>query len=746
MKRIFFWARVLLACALFANAIQQDIFADAGFLDDEKKLKKEDLFPASIFFRTNDLQMAFGGRIREEYFYVGRSQTLREDFFDDISLFRHKASIIVGVQQGYRKYEKAASEALIKLTNYSLWRNEARWMPLSRDELKVSSLDGATIGSHQHRTLVPMTFMEDAYVKINFDTFVKQLKKHPTFFQIGFFGYQVGRGLSLGNYVEGGPSVLGWGLDEGLSSLEQSPTGMLFSFSPIKNLSVDLYYTKWREVSTNLLETNDPLRINRLGGKRPARGVDKDRESWSLKLDYNLTSKRFGNFIFEPYLLYTRAPEQTIEFAADASSKLGTYGVMVDYNHKGFHANFEIAANFGHQHVHEIDRNVVELKRDKVTGDVQEVFSHVYADNTLFPSSVTSVSGKKAPIKNIVVPVIPVTMPPTITAASGVDLLTLVNQDWNRAATRNGLAITSDAAHTVNVNIATDNGKGVRELATGPATVSAETKLFTDQRKVVNANLIGNQRIRKPYKLEYEGMMALLDASYTFEKWPLKVALAGAYIGGDSYPYNNDEGKNKDYHGFITQRDYNYVGMDVKSYGLLYGRILPRPLNISYNKFYAFNHYDDASNLKYLGASLTFFPLNKKRDKCQINTSVLAFWCVGGVNKWDKTGTPNTGNAIQDQAIIQGIRPALGIEGWESQKEASKYIGTEFNLYAEYFILENCRIYTIDGLFLPGGLYEDLRGQPNRNTRRLLPDGSVKYEGLGTKVSYGINAGIRYTF
>ncbi|MBS1987669.1 hypothetical protein JST56_01625 [Candidatus Dependentiae bacterium] len=789
--------KLLLACLLASTAWQNIVIADSSLVESEKKLTKDDIVPASLFFATKDMQMLLGGRVREEYFYSGRSQTLRSDFSDVINAWRHKASLMVGVRQGARRHGKPATEALLKITNYSMWRNEGRYTGLEETDLQIQSLDGAHIGDHTHRQLVPTMFAEDAYLKINFDAFLRPFHKHPTYLQIGYFPYWIGRGVALGYYVDGGVPHMGWNLDGNARNLEQSPAGVVLSGEIIKNLTATFYYTKWQGVTVFLGDTRAPSRIQRLEAPRPERGSCKDTETWAFKLDYKLKEKNW-DLLLEPYIMYTRAPEQSIEVKADARSELGTYGAMVEFNWKRVHVNLEAAGQFGHQDVFGIDRNVVQLKRDKVTGNVQEVNSHIFygdaatlnspagipaliaagvLDGATTDNNVIAVlANQNAPVKATTNLKTPAVVAGGVVVVSPINhqLLNVENLSINRAADKNGVQLqTANAAGAPvtlrvsdkEVSVTGANAAGVGFINTIPATAAARVAnaqfadLTADQ-NVVNSNLVGNERFRKPFKLDYSGFMFLGDISYTFEKCPLKIALAGTYISGDAYPYN--EQRSRKFKGFMTQRDYNYIGHEVRSLAVLFVRVGPRPMNISYNKMYAYNHFQDMSNLAYIGGGLNWFPL-KKRDKMSINTNVLGFWTPGRVNKWDVNAAPNinTGNAVNDKlqnaviagvpaAGIEGIRTKLGFKGWETTHRASSYMGTELNLIAEYFVLENLRLYTLDAIFLPGQLYKDLKGQPNRNTRRLdvTPgrEGEAVYESLGTQIAYGLNLGIRYTF
>lgn len=795
--------RALLVLFLFSEV------ARAGdFVEESKKLSKEDVMPATILFANKDLLMLVGGRVRNEYFNLGRAQTLSKEkgMYDNQTIGRLKASWLVGIQQGRKTYDMPAIEAAVKLTHYSYWQGYSRYTPMSEEELSIRDLDNAQIGDHTHRTLMPLVFMEDAYFKINIHPFITSFKKFPTFIQAGMFPYALGRGLSLGAYASGGISHMGWQLDGGASSSEQSPLGLLLHTDITKQLALELYYTKFLEQSSSISETRAPTRMSRMEGARPERGIDKDTEAWSVKLDYINEGNKWGDLHIQPYALYARAPEQQIEMPADASTKLWTAGTMVGYKYKGFSLNMEIAGNFGTQKVHAIDRNQVILKRDAGDGKVREVYSHVFVaagsnvgeDLPIPIRGVKSCNGKdfvkssgfpyyffnEEAIASITAENMPVMEVPhdRSKAASNAseDLFDFVNSDANRKVSMNGKQLVNNDNKGLVVNMPINLSSSLGELLIPtitdqvkeflpPGTPEAIILAASDQqlqpildeaaangRIIVNSNIPGRKRFRSAYDLSLRGMMFVTDAAYTFEKYPFKIAATAQWIGGDAYPYNTE--CNKTYKGFMTLRDYNYVGMEVPLFALLYARIIPRPQNISYNKMYAYNDYDNASNLRILGTGFTWYPVKDDRQKARVLFNIASVWNDACLRKWDCNGCPNfddvgnfaiAGGTLGDRKI-DGLRDALGFKGWLSNKKASHHLGVEINWYMEYHFFPNCKLYSINGIFIPGQLYKDLRGQPNRNARRLdvTPGREDKaiYGSLGTDVTYGFHVGLRYAF
>ncbi len=803
MKRIVMGFLLIGFCT---KLVQAEDFVERA----KKTITKADIVPATTVFTTKDLMMLLAGRVRNEYFNLGRAQTFNKDqkMFDNQHLTRLKASWLVGVQQGRRAFGKPGIEAGMKITHYSYWKDQTRYVPLSEEVLSIRDLDNAIIGDHTHRNVMPIVFMEDAFFKIHIDPFIHCFKDFPTYIQAGTFPFVLGRGLSLGSYSDGGIPHMAWELDGNANSLEQSPIGLLIHSQLTKQISLDLYYTKFRERSASVSSTREPTRITRLFGIRPERGIDKDREAWAVRMEYKNKDNSWGSLEVEPYLMYARAPDQMIERASDASTKLWTYGVMADYKCGGFKVNMEFAGNLGHQDMHAIDRNQVILKRDKTDGKVREVFSHVFvsaAGAGLSPIPLVPEGG--IPVMNYnadqtgqtpfltcdgkpllrsieqglpyfsndedVAAVTAINLPvmdsPSNSATAftdpSTDILDVVNLDVNRAIPKNGKQLLrydrSPGAvegqltgASVNLPISSSNAFSRLAAALGFPNQAQSVEAASTSRRVVNSNLdlAGRKRFRPAYRIDLRGIMMLCDIGYTFENLPIKLAATAQWIGGDVYPYNQE--CNKRYKGFMTLRDYNYVGYDVPLFALLYARVLPRPLNISYEKMYAFNHFEDASNLRILGAGFTWYPVKDNKAQSMVMVNIAGVWNDAALKKWDCNGCPDfddlTNFAITGGPGFPGIRDELSFQGWESKEKASHYMGLEINLYWEYHPFPNCKIYSINGIFIPGQLYKDLEGQPNRNTRRFDArpgrEGKVIFDSLGHDIAYGLHIGMRFAF
>jgi len=740
--RLFVGERVMLANLLFFLAISsllpRNIYAESGMttIPTEKEMKKRldkdvDIFKPEKDKRPNiakktefsgilaklrrkmklrkakkDIRIKFGGRVREDYFFFAKPLTFRSDMNDEYAYFRNKVEFKGRMVTGLNKYGKPSSDAGFKLSHYGHWQKESTYVEMIETQTVLDRFGEIELGrGHKHDYFLPLVYAEDAWFTIHFGTFVDCLKSHPISFRMGYFPYWIGRGLSLGFHEDMALTYGGWEGEGGNFRFPSMPPGILITGKFNDNASWDFYYNKWREEGNSpTIVWNAPDALNRknlLDRPGPERGIHQDRDTWAFRLDLKHKT-RSCKALFQPYFIWTRAPEMPIEEEADASAKLGTIGMMFDLKYKQFMMNIEVATQFGHQRLHALDRNKIELDRDPATGNLQQVYSHIVYENP--PDTIFGQLGlpnglfvlEKVPVKKVKCARIVNGKQLTLGTANLSDI---VNLPVNRCLERNGKELTDSAGNPVLMS---------RIKPTGiPGGV---LKLF-------NSNFVGAARFRPSYKLDYQGIMLLGDVAYDIgdTPWYFRFALAGGYIGGDEFPYNEEE--DKEYKTFVAQRA-GYRGLHVQPILMMERLVLARPTNIDIRNFVARNNFRDYSNLKFVGGSCTWFPLKSKK-KLRVMQNITSFWVVSDMKKWDINGK---GPDFITELQISAIRQRAGFEGWTSDKKASQHLGTELDFLVDYYVVANCRFYFRAYSFFPGQLYRDLKGQPNEFAVRTVRD------------------------
>lgn len=682
---------------------------------------------SEIHLNSHDLKLHFGGLLKDDFFMYSHAYTLRTDYHDQIDFFRHKLHLDLLITQGTNKFGKPVSQAGIRLKNYVFWAQESHYMPCTIDTINVPQLNNLAIAQDiPVRPLMPLIFVEQAWFKLNFDTFIDYFKDHPTFLKVGYFPYIAGRGVALGFHEDLAVDYLGWAGEGGFTRFPFMPAGILFRTQINEHLTWDVYFNLWKETNASLSDVLQPYRQERLYGKSPERGSGKDRTTWVTKLDFSKHYEDFGQLLVEPYFLYVDAPEQGIEFKADASSKLFTCGVMADWSYNNFKVNVEFAGQFGHQHMHAIDRNIIQLNRSASTGAIFESFSHVNLLDATPNTENNPASQTNAPVGE------DKTVPPPATARDfftpGIDDFFLVDAANNRDLSQQGQLI----------KLANEN--------------PSKESTFPTVTNLVNSEVFGNKRFRNPYTLHYQSFMLLADITYEFTNHPFKLAGALGHISGDNYPYNDETSRN--YNGFIPLRS-RYRGLAIQNFFMFDRQVTPRPLNIANRTLYAFNDLKDLSNLQFIGIGGTWYPYCD-RSKLQVTLDIMWLWEAATLNKWDTNGK-HPDPAIEAQLVrlrntpqnnngtLTGQPPTL-FSGWEANEHARRMLGTEIDFKVYYKILDHCQWTTKIILFFPGGLYKDLDGQPNQITQRIDERGFTRYDSLGHKVAFAFVTGLNYGF
>jgi len=685
---------------------------------DKAEFEPKDLEKGTLSVTRKDVDVSLRGKVRQDWIGYDKIHTLRASNDDQVSGFRSRSQIDLAATYGNQTYGRSAADAFVRLTNYGYWYDEGYYTHWS---------DGS-------KPLNMVTYMEEMWVNLHFGTFFKaydnwfSYKKHPVSLKMGYFPYELGRGISMGSAITHIP-FLGFDSEYYEDLIINQPSILIHGFIN-KNISYDLYYSKQGENSLSTAMTWETVNANRTdragdGFRRHYRGVAKDRDLWAARMDFR-HSKKWGDLYVQPYMMYMDASELKIELDGDAASRLGTVGMMAEFKRGQFSMNAEVAGQFGHQTVHPIDRNQLELV---MANDSQSTYvnSHIFSSD--------AVSETKAPNNH--------DLPAYANAFYNKGGFHTGSGQWVNPISKNGDQLTTDGSIAVHCNQPGENG------------------VFGGNLNTYNSNVTGNKRFRDGYRNNYRGFMAAVDMKWEFEKVPVEIAGAGAYISGDKYPYNTE--KDKRYKQFIPYGDANYIGKYVLSQVVLDARRLPRPIDISYRHQYAFNNDTDMGNLAYIGTGATWRPF-KDRKKLMLQSNILWFWETTTLKKWGKeeklptyvfvnydgeyeVGDPFEGDSWSSGTGGAWLRPNTDYEtGWmDKDQYASRMLGTELNFEVQYRPVRNCIILGQLGVFIPGRLYKDLDGQPNVNTING-PKAAVGTYGLGHDTVWRAGFSLDYRF
>lgn len=475
---------------------------------------------------------------------------------------RHTFDLIAEVAYGAYSCGKDVVSGRVDFRNRGLWGCPDS---LGRTTSKEIRLADSLIGDHCHSIPRHLIWIRELWLKVALDQVLGLSFYNRHEFTMGAFSFSVGRGISLGDAYAVGQRNLGFYYD---SMVDQYAFGMLLSGDIFKDiLTYDLYGAILENKCASFDDTSQKIRGQEYGKRDcPSRGFGivsynlAARLKWSA-LDFN----RPDTLVIEPYLVYHNDGEQRVQFLGDASTKLGTFGLALEYIGDSYEAGFDTSLNFGRQQVRGWDRNSVRIEnRD---GALIEVNSHVLNA----PEGGEKIPFTKGPAQTVI-------------------------HDSFQDESQNGKLIGT-----------VDEG-----FLGQPATT---VELFN-----------AKNRFRDPYDNTFHGKMFVADAGYWLYKKDLFGAIAFGFASGGSHPHERTQ--DEKYNGFIGLQEI-YAGKRVRSAFILGGagkmkRPLSNPVSIQAPNTYG-SEVSGFSNLILAGGSLKWDKKSRPR-KLVVQSNVLAYW------------------------------------------------------------------------------------------------------------------------
>lgn len=494
----------------------------------------------------------------------------------------------------------------------------------STDENDEFKIDNAAVGVHSHDSSSPLIWIKDAWIKATWNSIFDVKNSDKIHYAK----------LGMFSFDLGRGIALGsfYGVSKSFLSIFNLDTdfyapGILLSGEAVKNvLWYDIYYSKLEEKSASFGDVFNSVKEKIVGRRTtPWNGVAKDSDLVALRVKIKpFDSKSAGTLQLEPYFYYSEDSDQKLDLPADSKAILGAVGGAAEYQKSNFEFGGEAAFNYGHENIFHIDKNIVKIQMIK------------------YPSEPANVKESMREVFNKVL------------YATGAD----VNKP---------VPYSTAMSTTVAGNTNYTNG-GV----------------FSNDSNYKNAN----DRFRCPYKVKFDGWMAVVDGSYLIDSISLKLAAAYGFASGDKYPHDTET--NKTYHGFVGLHEL-YCGKRVPSVFLLDARKVKRPLTlVEGGDGYAAEMQSDSAftDLEHVGFGLTWNPKCLKKHNFELNPNLLFFW--------------------KDHVSKAYDREAETL----SCKDAGKYIGSEFNVLAQFAILKGLYLKGVFAVFFPGSYYKDIKGVP----------------------------------
>jgi hypothetical protein len=292
-----------------------------------------------------------GSTVSADYYLVRNARTLTSSPDDEVDQFRQRTDFSFLTRQGIGRYsERSVLDAKVTLGNTIFWRTI--W---GTQDYKASKL------SLQDRIHHPwFLHLQEGWFKVNIDQIVKGLNNHPYSLKVGVFPYFVGRGVSLGDWYQGGNDTLGFRKSGTQRYAPMYPPGLLWSGNVMPNLDYEIYFSPMT-IEDVQLDTLSSAFVVTNEKNSNARHIVAARVKSSMQITGN------SQTYVEPYFVYYNSPRQTIKRPADAPTRFGTLGIMCDHKVGNFEVNFELAKQYGTQKVLERVYNLAGFVEDNGT-------------------------------------------------------------------------------------------------------------------------------------------------------------------------------------------------------------------------------------------------------------------------------------------------------------------------------------------------------------------------------------------
>jgi len=344
----------------------------------------EEIMPATagaklpIIIKKGDCELTIGGKTKIESFWQRNVYLLNQAIPDEQVYIKHTLDLMFDFAYGQERYGYKAAEFFLAIRNKGNWGRQTGFADRESGPVGPSSVKLAKtiFGSHSHTTGKPLMWAKEAWLQFGLNAAFGTSDKHLHFFKLGYFPFEMGRGIALGSVY--GLNKEGLGLYSYVE--DKGAPGVLLTGTLIKDiLTYDLYYSCFENRSKSLSDTLNIDKRHILARRNtPWRGVDKNDDLVGGRLKWKaLNDTKVGTLELEPYVFYNAASDQLVEIAPDSKANWGSYGCAVEHTYKNFEWGGDIAANYGGQDVFAIDRNSFKIINDGTTGTLVETYTKV---------------------------------------------------------------------------------------------------------------------------------------------------------------------------------------------------------------------------------------------------------------------------------------------------------------------------------------------------------------------------------
>jgi hypothetical protein len=231
-------------------------------------------------------------------------------------------------------------------------------------------------------------------------------------------------------------------------------------------------------------------------------------------------------------------------------------------------------------------------------------------------------------------------------------------------------------------------------------------------------------RFTDPYDTIYKGWMILADTSVWIFPNDLRISATAGASSGDVNPHFDT--KDGDFKGFIPLQEA-YSGKRVK-FAFPTSKIqrpIANPINEDSDNILT-KQTSGFTNLVFAGAGVSWTPSNWE-NAFKLNPNVIGYWMQHSVPLLVPLSATNNNCAPQ----------------------ANPFLGVEINLYLDYNVAKNLKLFAVSSVFIPGTFYADIAGRRDAFANQdsgvtgFKEDKVPKY---GHSTAFTFNMGAEYRF
>lgn len=317
-----------------------------------KKLKKE-----PFIFLNGDNKLEFGSKIKLESFY-GKNISLLNKFNCDLDtvLAPVKYTLDFATMYGYGCQSRGYDIVRLK----SSIRSKGVWGApetiATTDDAFIKSAD-VVMGRHNHSINRNILWVREMWLELVLNDMIGFNACNKYLFTAGFFPFQLGRGIALGDAYATDPDFIGY---YSPNVVDQYAPGLKLTGEFSDRVIGDFYVGILHNKANSFGNVNLKIHAQELGRRLfPARGFGKINWLMAARVKWWAIKDECNTLLIEPYGLYDDEREQRVAFIGDASAKLGTFGLAMEARFKDFEFGFDFAKNVGRQNVKGWDRNMI---------------------------------------------------------------------------------------------------------------------------------------------------------------------------------------------------------------------------------------------------------------------------------------------------------------------------------------------------------------------------------------------------